>query len=81
MKKLFKEINKLRLFFNCLSIIMCVLTTTFLILCREWINDGLGFVAYVMFCIFDIIFSLTLIWNISCSIWELIENKKEKQHK
>ncbi len=81
MKKFFKEIDKLRLFFSCLSIIMCVLTTIFLILCREWIKeDNLSIFAYAVVCIFNIIFILTLIWNTTCLIWELIENKKNKNN-
>ncbi|WP_158676132.1 hypothetical protein [Spiroplasma poulsonii] len=46
MKKFFKEIDKLRLFFSCLSIIMCVLTTIFLILCREWKKKIIDFLRY-----------------------------------
>ncbi|WP_338991729.1 hypothetical protein [Spiroplasma endosymbiont of Seladonia tumulorum] len=75
MKKFLKEINLLKLFISFLSIIMCVLMTTFLILCREWINYDGGIFAYVVVCIFNIVIGSLFILCICFEILQLIKNK------
>lgn len=80
MKKFFKEINLLKLFISLLSIILCVLMTTFLILCREWINDSGGLFVYVGVCIFDIVIGGGLILCFCFETWQLIENKKQNKN-
>ncbi|MBH8623277.1 hypothetical protein TS70_05320 [Spiroplasma sp. hyd1] len=80
MKKFLKEINLLKLFISFLSIIMCVLMTTFLILCRGWINDSASLCVYVVICVFNIVISGGLILCICFEIWQLIENKKNKNN-
>ncbi len=80
MKKFLKEINLLKLFISCLSIIMCVLMTTFLILCREWINDGGGLFVYVVVCIFNIVIGGGVILCICFEILQLIKNKKQNKN-
>lgn len=80
MKKFFKEINLLKLMGIVLGIIECSLMTTFLILCRGWINDSAGLYVYVVICIFNIVISGGIIYMIGLLIWELIENKKENKN-
>ncbi len=81
MKKFFKEINLLKLMGAVIGIIECGLMTTFLILCRGWIKeDNLSLIAYVVICIFNIVISGGLIYMIGLLIWELIENKKNKNN-
>ncbi|RUP77434.1 hypothetical protein D6D54_02335 [Spiroplasma poulsonii] len=80
MKKIFKEINLLKLMDIVLGIIECGLMTTFLILCRGWINDNTGLYVYVVICIFNIVISGGIIYMIGLLIWELIENKKENKN-
>ncbi len=80
MKKFLKEINLLKLFISCLSIIMCVLMTTFLILCREWINDSGGLFVYVVVCIFNIVIGGGVILCICFEILQLIKNKKQNKN-
>ncbi|WP_348735205.1 hypothetical protein [Spiroplasma endosymbiont of Ammophila pubescens] len=79
MKKFFKEINLLKLMGIVVGIIECGLMTTFLILCRGWINDSAGLYVYVVICIFNIVISGGIIYIIGLLIWELIENGKRKQ--
>ncbi|WP_342262491.1 MULTISPECIES: hypothetical protein [unclassified Spiroplasma] len=77
------KINKLRLFFSCISIIMCVLTTTFLILCREWYSSEnlLIFSIYICFCCYNSAFiGLFIVFTLS-EISELINNKKQNKNK
>ncbi len=77
------KINKLRLFFSCISIIMCVLMTTVLILCREWYSSEnlLIFSIYICFCCYNSAFvGLFIVFTLS-EISEFIDNKKIKQDK
>ncbi len=80
MKKFFKEINLLKLFISFLSIIICVLMTTFLILCRELINYSGGIFVYVVVCIFNIVIASLLILCICFEILQLIKNKKQNKN-
>ncbi len=80
MKKFFKEINKWRLFIILLSIIICVLITTFLILFREWSSKEnlLHFSIYIYFCIINFAFGSLFIISTLYEILEFIDNKKTK---
>ncbi len=59
---------------------MCVLMTTFLILCREWINDSGGLFVYVVVCIFNIVIGGGVILCICFEILQLIKNKKQNKN-
>ncbi|AKM52740.1 hypothetical protein SATRI_v1c01740 [Spiroplasma atrichopogonis] len=80
MKKFFKEINKWRLFIIFLSIIMCVLTTTFLILYREWSSkENLSYFSiYIYFGVINFAFCSLFILLILNEVLEFIDNKKNK---
>ncbi|ALA98524.1 hypothetical protein SKUN_001667 [Spiroplasma kunkelii CR2-3x] len=80
MKKFFKEINLLKLMGIVLGVIEFGLMTTFLILCRGWINNSAVLYVYFVICIFNIVISGGIIYMIGLLIWELIENKKENKN-
>lgn len=79
MKKFFKEINKWRLFIIFLSIIIFILTTIFLILCREWSSkENLFFPIYIYFCVINFTFGSLFILSTIHEVLEFIDNKKNK---
>ncbi|QIA73322.1 hypothetical protein GL982_06730 [Spiroplasma citri] len=78
MKKFFKEINLLKLIISFLIIITCCLMTTFLILCREWINDSKCFWVYIVVFAINIIISSLFIITVFGEILEFIKTKKKK---
>ncbi len=80
MKKFFKEINNLRLFIIFLSIIIFVLMTTFLILCREWSSKAnlLHFSIYIYFCVINFASGSLFMLSTLYEVLEFIDNKKEK---
>ncbi|WP_425380459.1 hypothetical protein [Spiroplasma endosymbiont of Stenodema calcarata] len=80
MKKFFKEINLLKLIISFLIIITCGLMTTFLILCRGWINDSKCFLVYIVVFVINIVISNLFIITVFGEILEFIKNKKEKKN-